>query len=67
MIAIEDDSVIRPNIAVRVFKNLDAALDFCRFVQPTEMHIATRYVTDGIQEVGRKEVVLQYIGTDGMM
>lgn len=67
MIAIEADVVIRPDVTERLFKNFDAALDFCRLVQPKQLSITTRWVTDGVNEVGRKEIVLQYVGSEGML
>lgn len=31
----------RPNKATRMFKNMDAALDFCKFVRPPSLSIET--------------------------
>jgi hypothetical protein len=46
-----------PELRVREFKNLDATLDFCKFVQPEELFIKKR--SDGSCQ-------LQYINPEGM-
>lgn len=49
-----------PAVAERMFKNLDAALDFCRFVQPDEL--AIRKLFNGIEVIGWQ---LHFTGSDG--
>jgi hypothetical protein len=53
--------VIRPNVTNRIFKNMDAALDFCKFAEPDEIHITKLYIggENGPEFSG---VQLQYIG-----
>lgn len=57
MIALETDLIQRPDVTVREFKNLDAALDFCKFVEPKELNI--RKIDAGY--------LLQYNGSEGML
>lgn len=47
----------RPNKVTRGFKNMDAALDFCKIVRP-------QFVTIETTQVG---VVIHYTGSEGML
>lgn len=62
---LEAIEVARPTVTTRKFKNLDAALDFCKWAEPDQLAIEKVYekVGDATQLV---EVVLQYVGSRGM-
>lgn len=57
--------VVRPTVTTRDFKNLDAALDFLKFVQPESVAIDRKYQTHGnVSEIIGYRV--QYTGSEGM-
>jgi len=49
-----------PMVHERMFKNLDAALDYCRFVGPDEL--AIKRVFNGVEMVGWQ---LHFTGSEG--
>lgn len=54
-------------ITTKMFKNLDAALDYCRFAEPESMHIERLY-NGGMGQV--TEVIgyrLQCVGSKGII
>lgn len=44
----------------QLFKNLDAALDYCKFAQPKELHISNVQLSDG-----SFTWLLQFTGSEG--
>lgn len=52
-------------VSTKMFKNLDAALDFCRFAEPESMSIERIYqgVANGVHEVVGYQ--LTYTGSKG--
>lgn len=54
-----------PTVRTKMFKNLDAALDYCRFAEPEDMNIRRVYTggKGGVVEVVGYE--LNYVGSKG--
>lgn len=57
--------VFTPNIKTKMFKNLDAALDYCRFAEPSSLAIETIYqgIANGVSEIVGYQ--LTYAGSKG--
>ncbi len=57
----------RPEVTERMFKNFDAALDFCRFIEPESLVIDRLY--EGGINIESKIVGyrVQYMGSEGRL
>lgn len=64
-ISVATGEVFTPNIKTKMFKNLDAALDYCRFAEPTSLAIETLYhgISKGVSEIIGYQ--LTYTGSKG--
>lgn len=57
--------VLRPNVKTQMFKNLDAALDYCRFVDPEQLTITRVYSSEMRDSPAGYQ--LAYTGSEGML
>jgi hypothetical protein len=52
--------VEQPTVRMNQFKNLDAALDFCKFIRAEEIGI--RKIINGVESIGWE---VSYVGSEG--